>query len=212
MYIEKDFEYNGHTIPYLIDYPDDYSPDKKYPIIVYLHGYGFVFSDIQKLKDECPLQRNRIPSNTTSCILIAPKCSEINWLFHFESLSAFFDYIVKLPCCDPSRLYLCGTSMGAYTSWIVLMAKQNFFAAAVICCGGGPYWGSQFFTNTPIRLVHGKKDPTVLFRESEIMASRINEKGGKVELIAHENLTHNVWTVTFTNPDTYQWLFSHKKA
>lgn len=211
MFIEKNFEWNGHTIPYLIDFPEGYSPERQYPVLVYLHGYGFVFSDIERLKSECPVRRERIPENLPF-VLIAPKCSEINWLFHFETLSAFFDHIADLPFCDRSRFYLCGTSMGAYTSWIVLMAKQNFFAAAVICCGGGPYWGSQFFKDTPIRLVHGGKDPTVLPRESEIMASKINEKGGNVEVIMHENLAHNVWTVTFSDPETYKWLLSHKKA
>ena len=210
MFIEEKFEWNGHTIPYLIDFPDDYQPEKQYPVLVYLHGYGFVFSDIERLKTECPVRRERIPQNAPF-ILIAPKCSEVNWLFHFETLCAFFDYVTDCPFCEPSRVYLCGTSMGAYASWIVLMAKQEKFAAAVICCGGGPYWGAQYFTDIPIRLIHGKKDSTVLPRESEIMASKINEKGGSVEVIMHEDLAHNVWTVTFSNPTTYEWLLSHKK-
>ena len=211
MYVEKIFQHHEHSIPYLIDYPDGYSPEKQYPVIVYLHGYGFVLSDIDRLKKDCPLQRGKLPSDMP-CILIAPKCSEHNWLFHFESLSAFFEDIVRQPFCDSSRIYLCGTSMGSYASWIVLMEKRKFFAAAVICCGGGPYWGAEFYTETPIRLVHGEKDTVVLYRESEIMASRINEKGGNVELIGYKDLDHNIWSVTFDNPETYQWMFSHKRT
>lgn len=210
MFIEESFERNGYTIPYLIDFPPEYSPEKQYPILVYLHGYGFVLGEIEKLKAECPVRRERIPKNAPF-ILIAPKCSEINWLFHFETLCAFLDYILERPFCDVSRVYLCGTSMGAYASWIVLMAKQNTFAAAVICCGGGPYWGAQFFKDIPIRLVHGKKDFTVFPRESEVMAAKINEQGGNVEVILHDSLAHNVWTPTFSSSETYQWLLSHKK-
>jgi len=209
VYVQKEFSLNNHTIPYLIDYPDEFCPEKQYPVLFYLHGYGFVFHDIEKLKADCPVQRTRIPDDLPF-ILVAPKCSEISWIFHFETLCAFLDEIAALPYCDPARLYLCGTSMGAYSAWMVLMAKQKFFAASVICCGGGPYWGSQFFKDTPLLLVHGAKDPTVLPRESEIMQEKINGYGGNVKLVIHENLAHNVWTITFTDPNTYRWLLSHQ--
>ncbi len=179
-------------------------------MLVYLHGYGFVKANIEGLKARCPLQREYIPDDVPF-ILIVPHCTQTSWLFRFETLCAFFDYVSGLPYCDSSRLYLAGTSMGAYSAWMVLLAKKELFTATVICCGGGPYWGAEFYTDLPIRLVHGEKDLTVLPRESEIMAERINSMGGKVELVIHKELAHDVWTITFNEPKTYRWLYAHKK-
>ncbi|MBQ3220374.1 MAG: prolyl oligopeptidase family serine peptidase [Clostridia bacterium] len=167
-------------------------------------------SDIEGLKARCPLQRARIPDNMPF-ILIAPHCDKTSWLLEFETLCAFMDYIYQSDFCDQSRIYLTGSSMGGYTAWMVLMARKELFSAAVICCGGGQYWANFEYKDLPIRLVHGALDTTVLPSESEIMAERINAIGGKVELTVHEHLAHDVWTVTFTDSKTYEWLLAHRK-
>ncbi|MBQ8320026.1 MAG: prolyl oligopeptidase family serine peptidase [Clostridia bacterium] len=210
MYEARVFEYQGKRLEYVIDYPEGYSPDQRYPVILYLHGYGFVNGDIEKIKAGCPLRRERIPSGMPF-VLIAPHCDKTSWVLEFETLCGFIEYVYNAEFCDKSRVYLTGSSMGGYTAWLALMAKKQVFAAAVICCGGGQYWANFEYVDMPIRLVHGALDRTVLPRESEIMAERINAIGGKVELTVHESLAHDVWTVTFSDPKTYEWLLSNKK-
>ena len=36
---------NGNDLPYCLYLPDDYSPSKKYPVILFLHGAGEIGSD-----------------------------------------------------------------------------------------------------------------------------------------------------------------------
>lgn len=214
MFIEKDFKKNGNIIQYLIDYPIGYDSTKKYPVIIYLHGYGFVMRDIKHLKENCPIRRERIP-NDMQFILIVPLCNEHCWLFKFETMCAFFQSIISMDGSDAKRIYLCGSSMGAYSSWYFLLAKKELFSAAILCCGGGPYWAGWLYEKFPIRLIHGRQDNTVLCRDSEIMAKRINDSGGNAELIIYDDLppetAHDAWTRTFTNPETYEWLLSHKQ-
>lgn len=210
MFTEKEYIMNGNSISYLIDYPQGYDKNKRYPIIFYLHGYGFVNADIEHLKEHCPIRRERIPEDIPF-IIVAPLCGNTSWLFHFETVSAFFDHIIATESCDVKRVYLCGSSMGAYSAWWFLLSKKEVFAAAVLCCGGGPYWAGWLYGKLPIKLVHGKKDEIVLCRESEIMAERINAAGGSVELIIYEDLAHDVWTRTFTDSNTYSWLLLHGK-
>lgn len=206
----KQFTNNGNTIEYLIDYPEGYDSNKTYPIIIYLHGYGFVKADMEHLKEHCPIRRERIPSKMPF-VIIAPLCKEHCWLFKFETMCAFFEYIRLMNGCDAKRIYLCGSSMGAYSSWYFLLAHKEWFAAAVLCCGGGPYWGGWLYEQFPIRLVHGQLDETVYSRESELMAKRINDAGGKAELIIHDDLAHDVWTRTFESAEIYEWLLNHIK-
>ena len=211
MYVEKVFACKSEELVYYIDYPRQYDCTKQYPVIIYLHGYGGVLSSKERFRDTCILQRERIPDGL-DFILIAPHCTQKSWLFRFETLCAFVDEITSMPFVDVSRVYLCGSSMGGYSTLMLLLAKPDTFSASIVCCGGGQYWAANFYKDIPIRLIHGALDTTVLPRESEIMAERINAAGGKAELIVHKDLAHDVWSVTFTSSETYQWLLSHKKV
>ena len=206
------FEYSGNEIEYLVDYPKNFDRNKKYPLIFYIHGYGFVGKDILDLAERCPVSRDRIPEEL-DFIIVAPLCKNESWIFKFETVCKFIDSIAEKPFVDKGRIYLTGTSMGGYTSWMLLQCKKTFFAAAVVCCGGGQYWAARIgsFNNIPIKAVHGKLDDTVFWRESEIMAECINSAGGNCELVLHDDLAHDVWTRTFSDKDTYYWLMKNHR-
>lgn len=203
----SEFLFGKNKIKYVIDYPENFDETKVYPIIFYIHGHGFTWRDFSYLVENCPVRRERLPKDNNS-IIVAPKCDNQTWISIFESLNAFIEYIVSRNYIDKKRVYLSGSSMGGYTDWLLLQVKKTFFAAAVICCGGGQYWAANLktFNDIPIKAVHGRKDDTVLCRESEIMAKKINTAGGNCELIIHEDLGHDVWTRTFTDHNTYEWL------
>ena len=203
----KVFEHNGDLIEYIFDTPKDFDVNKKYPVIFYLHGYGFVNTDFDALIARCPLRRERIPDDLPF-ILVVPKCNKQSWIFNFERLCAFVNEIINLPSVDKEKVYLTGSSMGGYTCWMLLQAHKEWFTAATICCGGGQYWAGSLgaFNDVAIKAVHGALDTTVLPRESEIMAKRINQAGGNVELIIYPELAHDVWTKTFEDKKTYYWF------
>ncbi len=206
------FAYGDRVIEYVIDFPESFDGNRKYPVMFYIHGYGFTKRNINELSADCPLRRERLPEDL-DFILVAPLCNDITWIKHFEALRRFIEYIEEKPYCNKSKVYLSGSSMGGYTSWMLLHTNSELFTAAVICCGGGQYWaaGVENAFTVPIMAVHGRQDKAVLCRESEILAEKINEHGGSCKLIIHEDLAHDVWTRTFTNPETYYWLNSFSK-
>jgi predicted peptidase len=211
----KQFQFNGNTVEYFIDYPEDYDSNKKYPVIIYLHGYGLVKSDMNGLRERCPVSRQRIPKEMPF-IIVAPLCNEDCWLFRFETMCAFFQYVSAMDGSDAERIYLSGSSMGTFSSWYFLWAKKELFAAAVLCCGGGPYWAAGLYGKFPVRLIHATQDDIVYCQDSEIMAKKLNERGGNAELIIYDdlqtNVAHDVWTRTFTDVKTYEWLLQHKRS
>lgn len=213
MYQLKKFIFQGRKLDYVIDFPNNYSSEKRYPILFYLHGYGFVGKDVEALSASCPMQRERVPE-TYEFILVAPLCDKISWLVQFEFLSAFIDDVVARDYCDRNRVYLSGSSMGGYTAWVVLLAKKEIFAGAVICCGGGQYWaaGVGAYNGIPLKIVHGAQDRTVYPRESELMYEAIVANGGTAELAIYDDLAHDVWTRTFTDRKTYDWLMEQSKS
>ena len=208
MFEIRSFEKYDAKIEYVIDFPDNYEKGKRYPVMFYMHGYGSVGYGIERIVERCPLQRERIPKDLPF-ILIKPYCPTTSWLFIMQTVVAFIEEIAQEDYCDNARMYLSGSSMGGYGAWTMIQAMPNRFAGAVICCGGGQYWASitKVFNATPIKAVHGKNDTTILPRESEILAKKINANGGHVELTILDN-AHDVWTDTFTNPEIYYWLNS----
>lgn len=208
MYEIKQFTGAYQNITYLMDFPKDFDPAKKYPVLFYLHGMGCVGEKIDTLKSGCPLQRKNIPSHM-DFILAAPLCPTFTWFDSFQDLTCWMDKTIHLPYVDENRVYLSGSSMGGYTSWCMLVNHPTWFTAAVICCGAGMYWAADRL-KMPIRAVHGDLDDAVMPYESKIMVEKINRNGGNATLITHADLGHNVWDRTFTNPETFEWLLSQQ--
>lgn len=195
---------NTDDFDYLIDYPKDYENGKKYPVLIYLHGMGNVGKGVERLATVCPVRRERM-GDDMPFVIVAPTCDCCNWTVAFERLQKFISNVIGSNYADKSRVYLCGSSMGGYTCWNLLIARPDLFAAAVICCGGGMYFDAARI-KIPVIAVHGEQDTTVLPRESVIMTERINVSGGNAKLILHNDLSHDVWTRTFTDKETYKWL------
>lgn len=195
---------NTDDFDYLIDYPKGYENGKKYPVLIYLHGMGNVGKGVERLATVCPVRRDRM-SEDMPFVIVAPACNYRNWIVAFEKLQKFINGVICSNYADKNRVYLCGSSMGGYTCWNLLIARPDLFAAAVVCCGGGMYFDAARI-KIPVIAVHGEQDTTVLPRESVIMTEKINQSGGNAKLILHKDLSHDVWTRTFTDKETYKWL------
>lgn len=208
---QKDvFQKHDFTLHYNVDLPAGFDPANTYPVLFYFHGMGGVAQGADYIAERGPLQRSRMPEDTPF-ILVVPACDDYTWMGHFSYIVDFIKEIASLPYVDDKRLCISGSSMGGYTCWMLAVMEPSLFAGAVICCGGGLYWAASRI-KFPVRAVHGKLDPVVLPRESEIMATNINLTGGHCELILHDDLSHDVWTRTFTDHETYRWLYAQRRA
>ena len=209
MFISELFNENNKRLSYVIDYPENFNKNKKYPLIFYFHGMGTVGNGIQTLMGSVPVRRERMPKNAPF-IIVAPYCEGFTWIECFETLTAFIDYIIGQDFVDENRVYITGASMGGYTCWAQAVMYPEKFAAAVICCGAGMYFAADRI-RFPVWAFHGKLDDTVLPRESEIMVNKINSTGGNARLTIADDCYHDVWTLAFTSYETYNWLLSNSK-
>ena len=60
MFIKKEFENNGNMVEYFIDYPKNFDKNKKYPVIIYLHGYSNEKRSEEFFLEHCPVKRARL--------------------------------------------------------------------------------------------------------------------------------------------------------
>src|SRR3954469_24984435 len=124
---------------YLLFLPEGYSndSDKKWPLMLFLHGAGERGSDVNKVKVHGPPRivekRKDFPF-----IVVSPQCPADSWWRTFE-LNALLDEIQSQYKVDPDRVYLTGLSMGGFGTWeLATQYPQRFAAIAPICGGGNP--------------------------------------------------------------------------
>lgn len=188
----------------IIKYPENFSKDKKYPLIVYLHGAGSRGDDISLLETS-PIMNYRNSCKDFSAIILSPQCYADSWFDIFEELINLIEESVYKRYVDKDKVYLTGVSMGGYASWQLLMSKPELFKRAVILCGGGMYWNAGRI-KAEVKAFHGMLDEVVKVEESIKMVNAVNRNGGKATLTIFENLEHNCWERVYSDRKTYIFL------
>ena len=197
-------------VKYLISYPDGFSEDKKYPLVVFLHGAGTRAETTEKLyKNTCLLNIQKRQTER-GYIVLAPLCplSMFSWNELMASLLRLIGTYRDLPYIDETRVHITGNSMGGYGTWEIAVLRPDWVASAMPVCGGGTPTAARVLVDIPIRTFHGLCDKTVDPIESLQMAKAVNMYGGHAELILFPHLTHNCWDAAYSDERNYDWLLS----
>lgn len=205
---------------FLLDLPGDYDAegDKKWPMMLFLHGAGERGSDLSMVAKHGPPRLAPARNGTFPFILVSPQCpSGERW--EPSALVQLVDHIASKYAVDTKRIYVTGLSMGGYGTWALITNHPEKFAAAAPICGGGDpisilLANSQRrgqIASLPIWNFHGLKDDVVLPQRSEVMVEAISNIGGKIRYTAYPDAGHDSWTETYNNPDLYTWFLSHSR-
>ena len=201
---EKIFE----GLTYLVSYPEGFSQDKKYPLVVYLHGRGCCIASTEKLHKTTSLAHLVARQNERGFIVVAPHCPSGNWNEWMMHLIRFVEHARETSYIDATRIYLTGNSMGGYGTWELAILRPGWFAAIMPICGGGLPGMAKRLLGLPIRTFHGLRDKTVDPIESLQMVKAVNMAGSRAELILYPELGHNSWDAAYTDESNYDWMFS----
>lgn len=200
------------TIDYVMCFPDDYSPDKKYPLLIYLHGAGSRGGDISIVSDAVtgPIgEINR--GHKLPFIIAAPQCNVKMWFEISETVLGFIDMVAARPDVDRTRVYLSGTSMGGYACWYFAMFRADLFAAILPVCGGGLPAFASYLKGLPVWAHHGALDNVVDVNESLVMVRQLRRLGSEVRLTIYPDREHDAWVPAFADPEVYTWLLAHRR-
>ena len=233
-YQSKHFIKDADTLLYRVLYPENFDENKKYPILLFLHGAGERGNDNKKqLTHGSILFTSSKIRQDYPAIIIFPQCAEndywskvkvnrkkspIGLKFKYKkgpttSLALtmeLLDSITAQKYSNKDQVYVMGLSMGGMGTYEILSRKPNTFAAAIPICGGGdPKTASNYATKTPIWAFHGAEDNVVSPQESLTMVSAILKANGKPRFTLYENANHNSWDSAFAESLLLPWLFSH---
>ncbi len=196
---------------YLVYLPKEYGKDaqKKWPLILFLHGSGERGSDLNKVKLHGPpkvAEAKNLPF-----VVVSPQCPDGQW-WKSDVVATLLDEVLAKYSVDPDRVYLTGLSMGGFGTWQTAIDYPDRFAAIAPVCGGGNRYLAAGIKNVPAWVFHGQKDKSVPFSASVEMATALRQSGGDVKLTAYPEAGHDCWTVTYDSPQLYDWFLKHKRG
>jgi predicted peptidase len=200
---------------YLLFLPNDYGKDdRKWPLIIFLHGGGESGEDVNLVKTHGPPKLVEERPGDFPFIVASPQAPKYEapnidrW--DARLLSQFLDHLLAEFAADPDRVYLTGLSDGGFGTIRWAAREPKRFAAIVPICGGGWRYYGKHLKDVPIWMFHGDQDPGVPVRFAQELAEAIRAAGGDPKLTIYEGVGHDSWTATYNNPQLYQWLLSHK--
>ena len=206
---------------YVVYVPADYTPDKAWPIILFLHGSGTRGTDNRRHLNEGLGTAIREDPSRCPAIVVFPQASSkvlvpVNVWFPtspdgkraLEMLAVTQkDYVT-----DPDRVYLTGLSMGGIGSWAHAMNDPDRWAAVVPICGGGNTNQVEKIAHLPIWVFHGTLDTTVPVTFSRTMVKSLKKAGGDPRYTEYPKAGHNSWNAAYREPELWPWLLSQKRS
>jgi predicted peptidase len=224
---------------YQVFVPEDWTPRRKWPVILALHGAGERGDDGLLQTDVGIGTAIRSNRSAFEAIVIMPQCAKNHWwsLPPMDDLAmAALAEATKEFHGDPQRIYLTGLSMGGYGAWHLAEKYPGSFAAMVVICGGirppaaaqkaipelarltppdtpATYLAAaKLVGKTPVWIFHGADDDIIPVTESQRMAEAMKQVGAEVHYTEYPGVRHPSWNKAYDEPKLFPWLFSKSLA
>jgi predicted peptidase len=222
VYVNK----KGERLPYRLFVPLGYDSNRKYPLLLWLHGGDGRGSDnVRQLNGG-----NQIPVHFWTgkdvqlkfpMFVLLPQCpSGDNWSdpdlnqptkWLEMTMSALAD-VEKEFSIDTNRLYLAGQSMGGLGVWSTLQAYPGRWAAAVILSAYDTFTDIPALSHTPLWVFQGEQDSTVPVILVRDMMKQLNKAHANLRYTEYRKMDHEVWKKAFAEPDLLTWLSSQSRG
>ena len=227
--LERSVDVGGVTYRYTVYVPSDWTAEREWPVIFFLHGAGERGQDgVSQMDEGLPeilKRRDDFPA-----VVVMPQCHRGKWwgdpAMEAQAFAAL-EASMKEFRGDPSRLYLTGLSMGGYGTWAFGYKYPDKFAALVPICGGvttrrafpPPPWHPSAKTpddpytetargigQTPVWAFHGDRDRSVPVTESRELTAALERAGGNVRYTEYPGVPHNSWDRAYAEDDLLGWM------
>ena len=212
--VEKTFECEVTVtarLRYLLALPEGYDDDKerRWPLLVFLHGAGESGDDLSKVKVHGPPKLLASAKRSFPCIVVSPQSPGRGW--NPDVLLALVDEVCRQERVDEDRIWLTGLSMGGFGTWALAAARPERFAAIVPICGGGNPRDAGKIAGLPAWVFHGAKDAVVPLAASQTMVDAVREQGGEPRFTVYPDAGHDSWTEAYDDPALWEWLFAQAR-
>lgn len=216
-FVEKTFADAAGDHGYMVYEPEGYSPDRKWPVLLFLHGAGERGTDGRKQTEVGlgpVLARHK---GAFPFVVVFPQCESTQGpiLSAWDADTpdgkravAILDRVLADYSIDPDRQCLTGWSMGAFGAVSLAEASPARWRSVVILSGGGTPRNPEALTNVPIWAFHGERDSIVYEIESTKLINSLSAENTKARLTILPGRGHNIWREVYRFDDLYRWMLN----
>jgi Putative esterase len=205
---------SGEKVNYAIYVPADYNPGKRYPLIVFLHGYGERGTDGRKqctvgmgLGIRWALQRG----DAFDFVVLFPQGKAGVWLPGSNDdmlVSELADNAIARLNVDPDRVYLTGLSSGGTGVWNLAAAHPDRWAAILPLCSFPATGLIPKVKALPCWCFHGELDSV---QKTQAFITELEKAGGRARFTVLPSTGHKVWNQVYLNREVYEWLSAQRR-
>lgn len=211
--------------PYGLYIPENYKAEKKYPLVIMLHGSGSnhrlalrrVFGK-SNMNGETDVEATRYyPEWPGVEYIVATPYGRGTNGYQGISEKDVLDVLANVKKrfnIDEDRTYLTGLSMGGGgTLWIGLTRPDLWAALAPVC--PSPPKGADHLVlngfNVPMHFFHGDADKAVPVSVSRDWVKRLKETGANISYTEYPGVEHNSWENAYKDQSIFAWFSKFKR-
>ena len=192
-------EFEGSQLRYLTVHPDSYDPNRRYPMVIMLHGFG---ANMQDLAGLSPVINTTgyvyaFP-NGPEAVELAPGYVGYSWTHperrrdpeedakSREKIMGFFDEVMATYGVEPGNAVLGGFSQGGRMAYLCGLGKPDLFAG-VVALGAAVSDTAPLSEQLPtertqqVFVGHGEFDPQVSVEQARMMRGFLESEGYQPE-------------------------------
>jgi poly(3-hydroxybutyrate) depolymerase len=205
---------------YVVFVPANYSADKKWPVILFLHGACNRGTDgrSQLVSGMAPSIRLRLEEYPF--LVVFPQCEDTQsrvlggWTDQPEDSERalkMLDAVENDYSVDKKRECLVGLSMGGSGAWKVAARTKDRWAALVPVSAMADPADAPLVAGIPTWVFHASSDPLVAPHIATDMVAAVNAAGGKAHFTEVTKRAHDLSNVVFTQTALTDWMLDPTK-
>jgi predicted peptidase len=220
-------------VHYQLFVPSDYSPTRRYPLIVSLHGAGTHGTDnLRQLSPPVGVLIDRARAHEPTFVLVPQDPKGDKWVTgsgdapfrnfrqadrpQSAASALVLAGIAELEtryAIDPDRIYLTGGSAGGTGTWdLITRGGVGLFAAAVPVTGANDPTRAAVIAQLPIWAFHGAQDTTAPVENTREMVANLRSLGSPVRYTEYPDVGHESWNRAYAEPELFTWLFAQRRG
>jgi predicted peptidase len=198
--------------------PAGYTPSRRWPLIVFLHGIGENGTDgVLHLRAGLPPYVLEHAAAFPAFVL-APQCKG-PWKFVGEDERVVMDAVAAAERewnIDSKRIYLTGLSQGGCSTFDLGSKYPERWAALAVVCGAG-YPADAPKIQAPTWIFHGERDPAVPPSGPHQWDSMNIGGRDMAKIIRGARYTeypgadHYIWDRVYADPALWDWIFEQHR-
>lgn len=213
-FVRKTFQDDTGAHGYVVYVPRDYSADRAWPVMLFLHGAGERGSDGFR-QAEVGLGPMIRRWGSFPWIVVFPQAEDTRGPIKSvwspdapdgKRALAILEQVERTYRIDPKRRALTGWSMGGRGTYMLAAAFPGKWSAVLPIAGWADLDLAERLAKVPLWSFHGTADTLVSFDEDRELIEEIRRSGGRPWFTVLPDEGHYIWRSVYASPAVLEWL------